>query len=324
MKRKVLESVTPAACFAVLLGMFSLLCAVPSRAQATPSQQRPEALAASETNDNAAVPTPAPAPAVADQTIASLSDAPAAAATPAAAPRPATGQVGLPPDDSGWHIIVAPYLWLPGVYGTVGKRNVDASIHATPGDLLSNFRFGLMGLVDLRYKRIIIPIDMMWVRLADSKALPFPNLEEVSAKMKGGEFILTPKIGYRLLNMDMVKVDALAGFRYWHFSESLKFSPSPEGVNFSASQDWVDPLVGARILGNLSPKIEVSIGGDVGGWGAGSQLDYQVVGLIGYRIKPNVALQVGYRYLDVNYRSGGTIIDTITHGAVLGATITLK
>jgi hypothetical protein len=45
---------------------------------------------------------------------------------------------------------------------------------------------------------------------------------------------------------------------------------------------------------------------------------------LGYRIKPAVVLQAGYRYLDVNYRNGGTIVDIATSGALIGATITLK
>ncbi|HET6178687.1 MAG TPA: hypothetical protein VFE61_17295 [Candidatus Sulfotelmatobacter sp.] len=297
--------------FAILLGMVSLVGAGTCRAQITPSKRSSDALASNNTHENVAT-AAASAPVVADQAIASDAEA------------PAVPQVGLPPDDSGWHVVVAPYLWFPGVYGTVGARNRDVSVHATPGDLLSNFRFGLMGLVDTRYKRVVLPLDMMWVRLEDDKALPFPGLEEITAKLKGSEFILTPKIGYRLIDSEVIKIDALAGFRYWHFGESLRFSPSVAGLNFSDSQDWVDPLVGGRILGKLSPKFEVSIGGDVGGWGAGSQLDYQVAGLLGYRMKPAVALQIGYRYLDVNYRSGGTIIDVATHGPVMGVTITLK
>jgi hypothetical protein len=59
------------------------------------------------------------------------------------------------------------------------------------------------------------------------------------------------------------------------------------------------------------------------GVGAGSQLDYQLVGLLGYRIKPALALQVAYRYPDVNYRSGA-IPDVATSGDALGASITLK
>jgi hypothetical protein len=49
-----------------------------------------------------------------------------------------------------------------------------------------------------------------------------------------------------------------------------------------------------------------------------------VVGLLGYRIKPTWTLQAGYRYLDVNYRNGGTLIDLATSGAVFGVSITLK
>jgi hypothetical protein len=38
-------------------------------------------------------------------------------------------------------------------------------------------------------------------------------------------------------------------------------------------------------------QVVVVIAGDVGGWGTGSQLDYQVAGIVGYSIKPNVTLQ---------------------------------
>jgi len=210
------------------------------------------------------------------------------------------------------------------VHGTIGALGRDVSVHATPGDLLSNFRFGLMGVVEPSYKRIVLPLDLVWVRLEDDKALPFPNLMVNKAKLKGSEFILTPKVGYRLVDSRFVKIDALTGFRYWHFSENLKFVPSNLNLSFSNSQNWVDPLVGGRILANLSPKISVSIGGDVGGWNTGSVLDYQIAGVLGYRIKPAVVLQAGYRYLAVDYRNGGTTINTVTSGVLFGATITLK
>jgi len=299
--------------WALILGIV-LVCrttvAEPCGAQTSPDQRSLDILA-SDCPDA----TAAPALAVADRPPASDAEA----AMPAT---PASPQVGEP--TSEWHFAVSPYLWFPGVHGTIGALGRDTSIHVSPGDLLSHFRFGLMGLVDTRYKRIVVPLDIVWVRLEDDKALPFPNLPVTTAKLKGSEFILTPKVGYRLVDSQIVKIDALTGFRYWHFSESLRFTPSQLGLNFSRSQNWVDPLVGGRILANLSPKISVSIGGDVGGWNTGSVLDYQIAGLLGYRIKPAVVLQGGYRYLYVNYRNGGTIIDTVTSGAVLGATITLK
>jgi hypothetical protein len=53
-----------------------------------------------------------------------------------------------------WHFSVSPYLWLPGVHGGIGVNSTQiVGIHASAGDLLSHFRFGLMGVVEPRYKR---------------------------------------------------------------------------------------------------------------------------------------------------------------------------
>lgn len=227
-------------------------------------------------------------------------------------------------DDSAWHFDVSPYIWLPGVHGTVGALGRDSSVHATPRDLISNFRFGIMGTVEARRKWLLLPLDIMWARLGDSKALPFPNLEAMNADIKAGEFILTPKVGIRLVNQEKIKINVLTGFRYWHFSEKVQFVPSNLNLNFSASQDWVDPLVGGRITGVLAPKIGITIYGDIGGWGTGSQLDYQFGGVLGYEIKPKWTLQAGYRYLFVDYRNGGSIIEMVTSGALMGISLKIK
>lgn len=223
--------------------------------------------------------------------------------------------------DGNWHLIVSPYLWFPGVHGTLGLRERTVSLHASPGDLLSNFRIGLMGTADLRHKRLLLPVDMIWIRLGDDKALPFPGLGESSADVRASQFVLTPKIGYRVVDRDALKVDALTGFRYWHVGQNLQFNPS--GTEFSGSLNWVDPLIGGRIQAALSPKVSVTMAGDVGGWGAGSEMDYQVAGLLGYQIKPSWTLQAGYRYLYVNYRSG-IIFDAATSGVMFGVSLNLK
>src|SRR5215469_9672349 len=219
-------------------------------------------------------------------------------------------------DDSDWHFDVSPYLWFPGVHGTIGALGRDVSVHATPGDLLSHFRFGLMGFVEARRKWLVLPLDLTWVRLGDSKALPFPILGVTNADLKGGEFILTPKVGVRVLNQERIKIDALTGLRYWHFYESLHFVPSNLNLNFSKSQDWVDPLVGGKITGVPTPKVVLAIFGDVGGWGTGSQLEYQFGGVLGYKIKPKWTLQAGYRHLFVDYRNAGAKVVTVTSGAL--------
>ena len=229
--------------------------------------------------------------------------------------------------DNQWHIVVSPYLWFPGVHGTIGAQGHDIGYSASPGDLLSNFRFGLMGVVEARRNRLLTTIDMMWIRLEDDKALPFPNVGADSATLKMTEFLLTPNVGLRLIDGKMIKADALAGIRFWHFGENVTFSPGTLGFDFSKSQNWVDPLVGGRIETALSPKVAITVAGDVGGWGTGSQLEYQVVGLLGYKVKPNMTLQAGYRYLYVDYeKNGGTdaFVKATTSGVIFGVTIILK
>ncbi len=136
---------------------------------------------------------------------------------------------------------------------------------------------------------------------------------------------MAPKIGYRLIDQEKIKIDALTGFRFWYFGESLSFNPSALGLNFYGSQNFVDPLVGGRVQLALSPKVVVNILGDVGGWNTGSKLEYQIAGIIGYKIKPALTLQAGYRYLDVDNRGNhGIVFDLTIAGVLFGATINLK
>ena len=226
-----------------------------------------------------------------------------------------------------WQVSVSPYLWLPGVHGTVGAFDRDASVSASPIDLLSHFRFGLMGAADARWKRLVLPLDLVWGRFADDKALPRLGLGATTADVKVSMLLLTPKVGVRLLDEPKIKCDFLTGVRYWHLGQNLHFSPSALNLNFSASQNWVDPLVGGRIESLLSSKFVATIFGDVGGWGTGSQLEYQVGGVLGYKLKETATLQVGYRYLAVDYRAGGVsrpVFDAHLSGVVLGVTFDLK
>jgi hypothetical protein len=298
---------------AIFLGLLLLANACPSRAQVTSSPGSADVgdkVASSSSNSAASAATVDPATA---------SDVEAAAATLGGGAAAAASTA----PESDWHFTVSPYLWFPGVHGNIANPNGgQIPFSASAGDLLSHFRIGLMGVAEPRYKRIVMPLDIFWIRLGDNRALPNTPGQGV-ANLHATEFFLSQKIGYRLIDSERLKIDALAGFRYWHFGENLSFTTNT--LNFSGSQNWVDPLVGGRITGILTPKVEATIGGDVGGWGVGSQMDYQIFGLLGYRIKPAMALQAGYRYLYFDYRrASGAYLDTATSGVIFGVSITLK
>ena len=299
---------------AIFLGLLLLANACPSGAQATSAPRRTDVVenTTSSSTDSAAN--------LAATDAATPSDADPAAATPGGGAAAAAASTA---SESDWHFTVSPYLWFPGVHGNIaGPNGGEFGFSASPGDLLSHLRIGLMGVVEPRYKRILMPLDIMWIRLGSDRALPNTPGQGV-ANLRATEFLLTQKLGYRLIDSEKVKIDALAGFRYWYFGENLSFTTNT--LNFSASQSWVDPLVGGRITGILTPKVEVTVGGDVGGWGVGSQIDYQAFGLLGYRIKPALALQAGYRYLYFDRRrASGTYLDVATSGVLFGVSITLK
>lgn len=214
----------------------------------------------------------------------------------------------------------------PTTAGTLASRPICGSRECTERWVRSVTRpasIGLMGVVEPRYKRFSMPIDFMWMKLSDDKGLAFDQ-GPTSVKIKVTETLLTPKVAYRIVNGEKIKVDGNFGIRYWHLGEDLSFQPPGILRNVSQSVNWVDVIAGARIEAALSPKVLVTVLGDAGGGGANS--DYQVAGFLGYRLKPNVTLQGGWRYLDVNYRPGGPrfLYNTATSGLMLGVTFNVK
>jgi hypothetical protein len=228
------------------------------------------------------------------------------------------------PSDDGWHVGITPYIWFAGVHGTVGALDHEASVHASFGDIFNYLNIGAMAAVEPRYNRIIMPFDFIWMKLSDNKALPFDE-GATSVKAKMTETLITQKIGYRFVDAKKVKVDALFGFRYWHLQNTFTLQPTQIANGFSQSANWVDGLGGARIELGLTPKLSANILGDAGGGSA--RLDYQVAGLLGYRLSRKVVLLAGYRYLNVDYRPTGKpgfIYDVAMPGLVLGATFNVK
>jgi hypothetical protein len=224
--------------------------------------------------------------------------------------------------DDNWHVGVTPYIWFAGLHGTLGVQDHDIGVHASFGDIFSYLNIGLMGQLEVRKKRVLLVTDFMWMKLSDEKAIPLNDVGFQSVDSKVNQFLVTPGVGYRVVDNKKLKIDAIVGLRYWHLGESLEFTPSLAG-GISGSQNWVDALGGARIRIPLFQKALLTIGGDAGGGGASS--DYQLAGFLGYKISKKCILQAGYRYLDVNYRNSNSFsYNTATSGLLFGVTINLK
>ncbi|MDR3402573.1 MAG: hypothetical protein P4L99_08745 [Chthoniobacter sp.] len=87
------------------------------------------------------------------------------------------------------------------------------------------------------------------------------------------------------------------------------------------TDDWWDPFVGVRGHYDLSKAFYLTGRADIGGFGVGSELAWQVNAGIGCRVTRNLYSEMTYRLYDVNYRRDGLIFDVLTHGIELSAGI---
>jgi hypothetical protein len=87
--------------------------------------------------------------------------------------------------------------------------------------------------------------------------------------------------------------------------------------SFSLSEDWFDPYIGIGGRYNLSKAFYLTAKVDVGGFGAGSDITTQASAAVGCQPTRNIYSELGYRYLYVNYDSGGFLYKTSTQGIQL-------
>jgi hypothetical protein len=253
----------------------------------------------------------------------------AAAATPVATtdavpppppPTPEPQQSAAASADDGWRGQIAIYGWFAGLHGTVGALGKDAYVKAPFSDLFHYLKGVIPVAVEADKGRFVMPVDFLWMKLGDDRGIPLNEVGQTSVNIHITQSLLTPKFGYRLVDTDHWKIDALAGIRYWYLGQNLALEPS--GIGNSRSANWVDGLGGARIQLVLSPKASIMVSGDAGGGGA--NLDYQVIGLLNYKFTEHLGLGLGWRYLDVDYRGNHQFIyDTVTSGALAGFYYTL-
>jgi len=92
--------------------------------------------------------------------------------------------------------------------------------------------------------------------------------------------------------------------------------------SFSREDYWFDPYVGLRGRYNFNKVFYTAGRGEIGGFGAGSDLMWEVEGVIGINLTHCIFTEVGYRALSVDYENDGLLFDTITHGPQITTGIT--
>lgn len=231
-----------------------------------------------------------------------------------------------PASQSDWHITWVPaYLWLSGVNGNMGVAGKTIPVNASFSDVFGKLNIGYMTALDVRKNTVGVLTDFQYLHLSsDEISTPFGLLYS-SAHTDAQQYIIDPEVYGRVFASSKGSVDVLSGIRYWHLRSSLDLRPGLlPAFHAGASRDWVDPVLGGRFRVNLKNGWFAMLKGDGGGFGAGSQVTWQIYTGAGKEFKQRYSLFLGYRHLSVDYRDGGFIYDTNMNGMLLGFGIKFK
>ncbi len=81
---------------------------------------------------------------------------------------------------------------------------------------------------------------------------------------------------------------------------------------------WVDPIVGIRAQLDLTRWLFVATQCDAGGFGAGSQIAWNLNATVGVNWTRNLFTELGYRYYYVDYQRSGVTYDMAEAGVFVG------
>jgi len=256
-----------------------------------------------------------------------------------------------------WRLRAASYGWLMSVGGSLTAKGQAVDVNSSFIDLIqkSDSLIGYMGYFEAARGSVGFFADAVFARLGFSSAAlnhrnPAAGLKVSTTANAALTYSMTIIEAAGTIQLQRwagpsgtaTAVDALAGFRLWNqavdfnldavgtadfnrlgFQRGLSFSTTSTG-----SLTWVDPVVGLRLRHQFTPRQEIVVLGDIGGFGLQSNLTWQAFAgynaawqLTGYQL----AAVVGFRALGVDYSGGSgasmNSVNLVLYGPVVGGSI---
>jgi hypothetical protein len=222
--------------------------------------------------------------------------------------------------DSGWTFAAAPYLWMAGINGQIGIGGRTADVDISFSEIFDALDWSpppVMIAGEARNGRYALFTDFIYLGTEEGGTLSGPLAANVNVDMTN--IIWTFGGSYRVLDNGTATLDVLAGGRLWYMDADITLTAAPFTLQASGSKTWVDPIIGVSGSVDLGNGFGLHGEADIGGFGAAADLDWQVIGALKYQVKESIALELGYRYLDVNYDRDGFVFDVAMQGPIVGA-----
>jgi len=270
---------------------------------------------------------------------------------------PAKAPIKPVPTIQTWTFSVTPYVWATSLSGSTTVKSLTTDVDASFFDILDHTQFpkGLFQLAafgEAWYGRFGLLTDIAYMKLGLGASLSQSrDVGRLATLGIGASAGLTVQMviaelaaAYEIARIDpSTAVDLYAGGRVWWQRADADFAVSgtltglgPLGltltkdgtVSANGNVSWVDPVVGARVRHSFRPGLDLVVGGDVGGFGAGSKFSWQALAVLNYEFKRTDYVSwnamIGYKALNVDYSQGSGITqyeyDMTMYGPIFGIT----
>jgi hypothetical protein len=209
-----------------------------------------------------------------------------------------------PATEKTWDFEAELYFWGASIGGkSADGSNIDVEID----EILDSLEFAVMGMAGVRRGKWSFAADVMYLDMKDSGAVA-PGVD-ATVEMTG--WVVTPFVGYTLVDTERIALDILGGARYLYLKADLKVDPYRAN---DSGGNW-DGVVGVRGAVNLTDKWYLPYHLDIGA--GGSNLTWQALGGIGYRFKW-FDLVAAYRYLRWDFDDNKALDHLYFQGPALG------
>jgi hypothetical protein len=212
------------------------------------------------------------------------------------------------------------YMFI-NIHGYSGLGNLpDYYLYETSGDVMDHWKSGIIFYFEAQNDKWAITSDLF-------------ELEQTKEEIKNGLIITSGRLDTRQIHEELAGLykvlpwlEAGAGIRYNSINIggelNMKTISGTDTVRINNRlQDWVDPIIVARIKNPGATKWITEFRADIGGFGIGSKLAWQIQANVGYRFSHLFQTTFGYRWLDMNYEKGTGderfLYDIITFGPSL-------
>lgn len=206
-----------------------------------------------------------------------------------------------------WNFTAAPYLMFPYMNGEVGLGDQLVDVDANPGDIFENLDAGFMLFFEASNDKWVVNFDLLYMKLGADGETPLlgrevdVELKQLAVTLNGMYKItkcLSVGLGMRINSIDQgFLIPALPG-------------PGPGEIELpeidrSMSNSWVDPLIVARFMTRFNDSSwRLGILGDIGGFGVGSDLAWQINPFVGYQFSKLFEIDLAYRWISMDYNTG--------------------